>query len=74
MIDFSALQKLDNLEVHGNLLTGSIPLSLTKCQGLKRVDLSSNLLTGTIPSEFGSIPTLQILHFKVSSDSLGHYI
>ncbi|KAL7510061.1 hypothetical protein ACHAXN_006999 [Cyclotella atomus] len=64
IIDFSALQKLDNLEVYGNLLTGPIPLSLTKCSGLKRVDLFSNMLTGTIPSEFGSLQSLQILHFK----------
>lgn len=34
---------------------------------MKRIDLFSNALTGTIPSEFGNIPSLQIIHFKANS-------
>ncbi|KAF5745184.1 protein BRASSINOSTEROID INSENSITIVE 1-like [Tripterygium wilfordii] len=52
---------LQELYLQNNLLTGSIPASLSNCSQLVSLHLSFNSLTGTIPSSLGSLSKLQDL-------------
>ncbi|XP_073140836.1 brassinosteroid LRR receptor kinase-like [Henckelia pumila] len=47
------------LYLQNNMLTGSIPQSLTNCSQLVSLDLSLNYLNGTIPPSLGTLPNLK---------------
>ncbi|BFG17348.1 hypothetical protein CerSpe_036220 [Prunus speciosa] len=49
------------LDLSGNRITGSIPMSLANCTSLKTMSLSSNNVTGEIPRAFGQLTSLQRL-------------
>ncbi|KAF6154391.1 hypothetical protein GIB67_008800 [Kingdonia uniflora] len=50
----SNLTMLKYLYLPINNITGSVPLSLTRCDQLQELDLSSNVFTGELPSGFCS--------------------
>lgn len=50
--------KLETLILNNNLLTGSIPESISKCTNMLFISLSSNRLTGKIPPELGNCKSL----------------
>ena len=51
------------LDLSGNQLTGTIPLSLSNSMPqLASLNLSGNKFVGTIPTELASLANLQILH------------
>ena len=49
------------LDVRDNLLRGSIPNNLYKCEELEWIDLSRNRFFGTISSEIGNLRELKII-------------
>ncbi|CAN6549722.1 unnamed protein product [Malus baccata var. baccata] len=49
------------LDLSGNRITGSIPMSLANCTSLKTMSLSTNNVTGEIPRSFGQLGSLQRL-------------
>ncbi|KAK7357358.1 hypothetical protein VNO80_16643 [Phaseolus coccineus] len=51
-----------NLLVSNNMLSGSIPKSLSRLTNLTTLDLSGNLLSGSIPPELGGVLKLQGLY------------
>ncbi|GMI76628.1 TDIF receptor, PHLOEM INTERCALATED WITH XYLEM [Hibiscus trionum] len=56
--DFVGCNNVYKVELHGNLLNGSIPSDIDHCQKLLSLNLSRNLLTGMIPSELSSLPSI----------------
>ncbi|KAK8300293.1 hypothetical protein V6Z12_D05G378800 [Gossypium hirsutum] len=53
--------KLRTVNLNGNQLEGSIPQSLTSCQGLEVLDLGNNNINDTFPYWLGTLPHLQVL-------------
>lgn len=51
-----------DLLISNNMLSGSIPRSLSRLTNLTTLDFSGNLLTGLIPPEFGDSLKLQGLY------------
>ncbi|XP_058114456.1 brassinosteroid LRR receptor kinase BRL1-like [Magnolia sinica] len=60
-------RSLQTLILNNNLISGSIPLSLTNCKDLIWVSLSNNLLTGGIPAGIGNLQKLAILQLGNNS-------
>ena len=58
--DFSALPKLQKLELYNNQLTGAIP-DFSALPKLEKLDLPGNQLTGAIPN-FSALPNLHALY------------
>ncbi len=67
--DLTALTSLQELDLAGNALSGSITPTLGALTGLTMIDLSSNDLTGSIPVELGALVNLQEL--DLASNLLG---
>ncbi|KAF5782316.1 putative non-specific serine/threonine protein kinase [Helianthus annuus] len=51
-----------DLLISNNMLSGSIPRSLSRLTNLTTLDLFGNLLTGLIPLEFSDSLKLQVLY------------
>lgn len=49
---------LQHLRLERNVLTGTLPSSLSLAAKMTRFDVSNNMLSGTVPSSFSSITTL----------------
>jgi len=64
--EYSAFQKLEDLDLSFNLLHGTIPSSLGNVNSLKKLYLSSNRLNGTIPESFASMSALEMLAFDLN--------
>ena len=62
--DAGDLPNLENLLLHRNNLTGSIPAELGNLAALVVLDLACNQLTGSIPSSLANIGTLQWLYLN----------
>ncbi|KAL0743753.1 hypothetical protein Bca4012_085266 [Brassica carinata] len=58
---------LETLILNNNLLTGSIPESISKCTNMIWISLSGNLLTGKIPVGIGKLEKLAILQLGNNS-------
>nr|DAD23741.1 TPA_asm: hypothetical protein HUJ06_025204 [Nelumbo nucifera] len=58
---------LQTLILNNNFITGTIPISLSKCTYLIWVSLSSNCLTGQIPAGIGNLQNLAILQLGNNS-------
>ncbi len=58
---------LEQLELPGNGLSGSIPPELGVLTELDDLDLSSNALSGSIPSELGNLDSLRYLELSGTS-------
>ncbi|KAI9170164.1 hypothetical protein LWI28_023481 [Acer negundo] len=65
------ITKMDFLELSGNLLSGSIPPSMTEMKELIFLDLSSNSLSGAIPSKWQSLKLLTYMDLSNNSFSGG---
>ena len=61
-------QKLQEMLVYSNKLTGTLPPQLGTLTRLETLDLGSNLLTSTIPNEISSASNLQ--HLSLDSNGL----
>ncbi|KAB2032416.1 hypothetical protein ES319_D05G371700v1 [Gossypium barbadense] len=59
--DQLSVVKLRTVNLNGNQLEGSIPQSLTSCQGLEVLDLGNNNINDTFPYWLGTLPHLQVL-------------
>lgn len=59
---------LRKLNVHDNVITGTIPASLATITTLRGVALFNNRLTGPLPTGFGKLPLLQA--FDVANNDL----
>ena len=61
---------LIELKLNGNLLTGSIPSSLSRLSKLEVLDISNGMLTGIIPDSLGNLSNLRIMNLS-KNPSLG---
>ncbi|MQM12349.1 hypothetical protein Taro_045267 [Colocasia esculenta] len=71
-INFSALaelEKLRNLSVSHNRLTGVLPRELASMKSLEQLDLSDNLFSGSIPTELTNLGSLVYLNLSSNSFS-----
>lgn len=60
------MTSLTDLELSGNLLTGSIPATLGKLHNLQFLELYYNRLTGVIPEELGNLSKLIDIDLSVN--------
>jgi len=65
-LEFSNLEKLEELLINGNNLTGKIPPELSNLVNLYTLDLSQNQFSGHIPPEFGQMVNLQYLNMSAN--------
>ena len=65
----AGLSKLQELDLAGNNLNGSIPAQLGSLHDLKALDLSGNALAGEIPESLGNL-TATLKFFNVSYNNL----
>ncbi|XVF85238.1 hypothetical protein PTKIN_Ptkin17bG0101700 [Pterospermum kingtungense] len=63
---------LQNLDLSGNMLNGSIPLSINNMTYLNSLDLSSNKLSGTIPGQWPGLQYLMFLDLSKNNLSGDH--
>ncbi|XP_027769531.1 receptor-like protein 18 [Solanum pennellii] len=62
-MEFGNLQKLHELDLAENELTGSVPHNIFNMSALQNIDFGENKLSGTIPSDFGrGMPNLEIFY------------
>uniref|UniRef100_M1C9F6 Hcr2-2A n=1 Tax=Solanum tuberosum TaxID=4113 RepID=M1C9F6_SOLTU len=66
--NFSIVNSLINLNLHGNELEGEIPRSLANCKKLQVLDLGDNHLNDTFPMWLGTLPELRVL--RLTSNKL----
>ncbi|CAN1295322.1 Probable LRR receptor-like serine/threonine-protein kinase At3g47570 [Linum perenne] len=64
----TSLPNLENFDVARNLLTGSVPPSLSNASNFVLLQLTSNNFTGSMPSMAGSN---KLQHFRIANNSLG---
>ncbi|KAL3530196.1 hypothetical protein ACH5RR_009518 [Cinchona calisaya] len=55
---------LESLGLNGNFLEGSLPRSLTNCEGLEVLDVGNNNITDTFPTWLENLTRLQVLILK----------
>ena len=60
-------QRLQNLYLQNNFITGSIPSALGQIKGLETLDLSRNNLSGPIPKFLGDLTLLYSLNLSFNS-------
>ena len=58
------LPVLQTLNLKGNQITGTIPISLSNLINLRSLSLSVNQLGGEIPAELGNLSSLRVLHLQ----------
>lgn len=58
---FEGLRRLEFLSLASNLLTGTLPASLSSCKMLRVINLRNNSLSGKIAIDFRLLPRLNIL-------------
>ncbi|KAI9162636.1 hypothetical protein LWI28_029120 [Acer negundo] len=56
--DFIGCKSIYKIELHDNLLSGSIPWDIGHCEKLLLLNLSRNSLTGIIPWEISALPSI----------------
>jgi hypothetical protein len=59
---------ITSLDLHGNVLTGTIPSEIASLTNLRTLDLHGNQLGGTIPLEIGNMASLIILNLSDNHD------
>ncbi|XP_059663546.1 receptor-like protein 11 [Cornus florida] len=59
--EIGRLSKLNYLQLFGNSLTGTLPLSMANLAQLLELDISYNSISGSIPSEIGRLSKLNYL-------------
>ena len=52
-MEFGNLQKLHELDLAHNELTGSVPHNIFNMSALQNIDFGENKLSGTLPSDLG---------------------
>ena len=52
-MEFGNLQKLHELDLAQNELTGSVPHNIFNMSALQNIDFGENKLSGTLPSDLG---------------------
>lgn len=67
---FGMLKMLEELDLSGNKLHGSMPLSLFTVPTLRRVNLRSNFLTGSIANAYSKASNLQGRCVRVNEKGL----
>ncbi|KAK2989146.1 hypothetical protein RJ640_027220 [Escallonia rubra] len=65
----SCSERLEILDASKNEFYGEIPLSFTKCSGLKVLDLGFNMLNGSIPTELADLERLLVI--RLGNNSIG---
>ena len=72
-MEFGNLQKLHELDLAHNELTGSVPHNIFNMSALQNIDFGENKLSGTLPSDLGrGMPNLEI--FYCGGNSLSGFI
>ncbi|XP_057968360.1 leucine-rich repeat receptor-like protein kinase TDR [Malania oleifera] len=66
---FQVCKSVYVIELGGNILSGSVPDSISKCWALERLDLADNNLTGPIPLELAGLPALEVLDLSQNNFS-----
>ncbi|CAK9179470.1 unnamed protein product [Ilex paraguariensis] len=64
---FQGCKSVYVIELSMNSLSGTVPESVSNCQGLVRMDLANNNLTGHIPVELASLPAISVLDLSHNS-------
>ncbi|CAI0554482.1 unnamed protein product [Linum tenue] len=65
---FGNMSSLENLDLNGNTLGGSLSQSLTACKKLEVLDVGNNEISGSIPEAIGELESLK--HLNLSHNSL----
>lgn len=62
-MEFGNLQKLHELNLAQNEITGSVPHNICNMLALQNINFEENKLSGTLPSDFGpGMPNLEIFY------------
>ena len=61
------MSRLQQLRLHNNELTGSIPAELSRLGSLRQLWVSNNLLSGSIPAALGNMSSLQQLNLHTNN-------
>ncbi|KAF6137872.1 hypothetical protein GIB67_014001 [Kingdonia uniflora] len=62
--EFTNTQSLIFIDISGNNINGTFPLSLGFCTNLTSVNLSKNKVNGSIPQQLGNLAELQVLNLS----------
>ncbi|KAK4596308.1 hypothetical protein RGQ29_014371 [Quercus rubra] len=67
LLSFGHLTSLQHIILMGNIINGTIPISLSHCRRLERLMFQNNKLTGHLPRELGRLHRLKFLDVSMNN-------